>query len=265
MTLITNIHQKYSKFSKSEQKIADYILAMSRNVSNETIGELSKKIGVSTATISRFVQKLGLKNFSELKIQINLQNKDQIEINGINSQVYDYYTAVIRHTELLENKINIEELIKALNEASNIYVIGVGSSGYTASELAHRLMRMGFRSTSITDPHMMMINCSILGIDDLIIAISASGKTVEVLKAAQLAKDNGADIVCFTCFQESPLIDICCCAVTAYSTNFISQDRFINSQFSMMYQIDVLTTRLLEDHTLDYNMQRTIDAITKIH
>ena len=48
-----------------------------------------------------------------------------------------------------------------------------------------------------------------------------------------------------------------------YNPKFVDRMKFINSQFSAMYLIDLISIVLLEDKDLSNKMQITIDAIIK--
>ena len=64
------IESCYPSLSKSERKVADYILQEKGNIIYETLLEISKKIKVGEATILRFVRKIGFSGFQDLKLQI---------------------------------------------------------------------------------------------------------------------------------------------------------------------------------------------------
>ena len=59
MNIICEIQQKYNNFSDKEKAIADYILNQPDMIKNINITELSKIIGTSGATITRFYKKKG--------------------------------------------------------------------------------------------------------------------------------------------------------------------------------------------------------------
>lgn len=139
----------------------------------------------------------------------------------------------------------------------------MGSSGLTALELTQRLLRMGLNVISTTDSHMMLITSAMAMKNDLVIGISASGETVEVNDAIMHAKENGANVLSITCFPESTLSKISDTSLIAYSSVFVDNKRFVNSQFAIMYQIDVISTMLLEDEKLNERMSQTIKVITR--
>ena len=126
-----------------------------------------------------------------------------------------------------------------------------------------RLLRMGFNVHCISDSHMMIINSSIASKDDLVIGISISGETSEVVNALRISKKNGAKVVSITSFENSSITKYSDINFTVYNAKFVDKERFINSQFSIMYLFDLISMVLLRDETLSNKMQITIDAILK--
>ncbi len=257
------IQQQYPSFSKKEQAIANYILQNGMTIKNMNISVLAKNVGVSNGTITHFCKKIGCKNFAELKVQLGgLVAREQVSAdNNIAGQVYNFYKTVIDRTNQFLDINELINLADQVRKASRIYIYGVGSSGLTATELMLRLMRMGFNVQSITDSHLMLINSSILTTDDFVIAISNSGETTEVVDAARIAKNNQCKVICFTSFSESSLAQQSDSSITVSNALFIDKERFINSQFSVMYAIDLLCTILLRDSNLKDRMQITVDTI----
>ncbi|MGX7014466.1 MurR/RpiR family transcriptional regulator [Vagococcus silagei] len=263
MTILEDIQNKFPSFSEKEKKIATYLLKNSDTLTNINISTLAKETDTSPATITRFAKKLNQDGFVDLKIQISSLKQTNSRDKDLQSDVYDYYTKVIENTEQLVNKDDVEMIVNKIKDAPRIFIFGVGSSGLTALELTQRLLRMGLNVTSTTDSHMMLITSSMAVEGDLIIGISASGETVEVNDAVTYAKANGAQVISITSFPESTLSKISDLSLIAYSSVFIGNKRFVNSQFAIMYQIDVISTMLLEDDKLNERMSQTIKVITR--
>lgn len=263
MTILEDIQNKFPSFSEKEKKIATYLLKNSDTLTNINISTLAKETDTSPATITRFAKKLNQDGFVDLKIQISSLKQSNSRDKDLQSDVYDYYTKVIENTEQLVNKDDVEMIVNKIKDAPRIFIFGVGSSGLTALELTQRLLRMGLNVTSTTDSHMMLITSSMAVEGDLIIGISASGETVEVNDAVTYAKANGAQVISITSFPESTLSKISDLSLIAYSSVFIGNKRFVNSQFAIMYQIDVISTMLLEDDKLNERMSQTIKVITR--
>lgn len=265
MNIEQEIQENYHHFSEKEKKIATFLLNNSEKIANINISKLAQLTGTSPATVTRFARKLNCESFVDLKIKLNakgqpltLKNSDSIK-----DIVFNYYSTVIQKTEAMTNIQELQKVIELIKNAERIFVFGVGSSGLSGAEFTQRLLRMGLNAISSTDPHMMVINSSIVKPGDLVFGISASGETKEVNNALKLAAKNHAEVIGITCFPKSTLALTADILIQAYSSLFVDNRNFINSQFSIMYQIDLLSTMLLEDEELNKKMSRTISAINQ--
>lgn len=255
----------YPAFSAKEKKIAAFLLSNGETIANINISELAELTESSPATITRFARKLDCQSFVDMKMQLNAGEftAQKNESASIKNDVYNFYSRVIKKTEEITDYEVLKAFIDLIEKAQRIFVFGVGSSGLTALEFTQRLLRMGLSAYGSSDSHMMVIHSSIVKENDLVIGISASGTTKEVIDSLTLAKKNGATTASITCFPESKAAQIADLTLNAYSSLFISEKRFVNSQFSIMYQIDILSTMLLENEELDKKMSRTITAINQ--
>ncbi len=263
MDILYKIQKMYGEFSGKEKDIADYIMQYGDKIKNINITDLAKEIGTSGATITRFAKKIGCNSFVDMKIELgsNKIEVPSIDEEGIFSSAYQYYNEVIERTKMLIDKEAILKVVKEIKRAKNIYIYGVGSSGLTGNEMMHRLLRMGFSVHSISDSHMMIINSSIVSEEDLVIGISISGETQEVIHSLRKSKENGATTVSITSFEESSISKYSDIKFIVYNPNFIDRSRFINTQFSAMYLLDLISMVLLKDTSLSNKMQITINAI----
>jgi 6-phospho-3-hexuloisomerase len=97
---------------------------------------------------------------------------------------------------------NVEKFIQLILDSKNkkIFVVGQGRSGFVGRAFALRLMNMGltvyFLGETITPA---------AGKDDLLIAISGSGKTKMTLTASTTAKEIGTHVVAVTTYPDSKL------------------------------------------------------------
>ena len=263
MTILEEIQNKFPTFSEKEKRIATYLLKNNDVISNINISTLAKETETSPSTITRFAKKLNQDGFVDLKIQLSMLKNNRNMNEDLHNEVYHFYTKVIENTEKIVKKSDLEIAVNSIKLAPRIFIFGVGSSGLTALELTQRLLRMGLNVISTTDSHMMLITSAMAMKNDLVIGISASGETVEVNDAVMHAKENGANVLSITCFPESTLSKISDTSLIAYSSVFVDNKRFVNSQFAIMYQIDVISTMLLEDEKLNERMSQTIKVITR--
>lgn len=264
MDIINEIQKKYNDFSDKERDIADYIMQYGDKIKNINITDLANEIGTSGATITRFARKIGCNNFVDMKIELSSKKVEFTTTNDeewIFSYAYQYYNEVIERTKMLIDEASIFKIGDEIKKAKNIYIYGVGSSGLTGKEMMQRLLRMGFNVHSISDSHMMKINSSIVSEGDLVIGISISGETQEVVHSLRKARENRAKTISITSFEGSSINKFSDIKLIVYNPNFVDRSRFINTQFSVMYLLDLISMVLLRDSNLSSKMQKTINAI----
>lgn len=213
MNCLSLIQQRYPEMSPVEKRIADCILADPKKIMNSTVVYISATAGVSEGSVINFSNSLGFKGFSQLKINL-AQNisafNTQDEINEddtpkqIMRKIIDRAVASFESTyESMENEV--EEAAKLLLKASRILVVGVGHSIAIARDLSIRLMRIGLPAYTEEDILLAGISISQMSEDDVVFAISNSGRTKEVLNVVQVANNVGAKVISLTSHNPSPL------------------------------------------------------------
>ena len=265
MDILEEIQKQFVSFSLKEKNIATYLLQKGNEIKNINITELAKITETSTSTITRFCKKINCENFVDMKIKISSIYQEESKIQGLNifDNVYSFYDKVIKNTIKSMDREKIEAVVSLIKSAQRIFVYGVGSSGLTAIEITQRLLRMGLNVTSITDSHMMLINSSVATKKDLVIGISTSGHTKEVVNALRMSKKNHGTIVSITSLSNSAITQVSDISLTVYNSSFVDDQRFVNSQFAIVYLMDVISMMLLADEKLNYKMNRTIEVILK--
>ncbi|AMR30492.1 6-phospho 3-hexuloisomerase [Mucilaginibacter sp. PAMC 26640] len=117
----------------------------------------------------------------------------------------DMIQVLYENTDLAE-KIdyrNFGELISSINEASAIFLIASGRSGFSMRSIAMRLMHLGLKVYFIGDTTTPAIKAG-----DLLWAASGSGTTSTIVKAAEKAKKVGARVAAMTTNSSSLLAGI---------------------------------------------------------
>lgn len=244
MKYIAMIESCYPSLSKSERKVAEYILSERGNIIYETLLEISKKINVGEATILRFVRKVGFNGFQDLKLQIA---KDDEPVNESYHENYiDSITANMTNTIInTKNVLDVNQLslgISLIENCEKLFFYGVGASGLAANEAQNRFVRMGKTGLAITDSHFQMMYSSLCGEGDVIIALSLSGYTKDIMDSLKIAKKQKAKIIAITNYALSPIAQLSdCLLLTAGKENLLDGGSLI-SKISQLYMIDLLCT-----------------------
>lgn len=139
-----------------------------------------------------------------------------------------YYFSKLKRTLDKIDIGEIKEVIRLLNDAyktdNNIFILGNGGSASTASHFACDFgKQLDYRVYSLTDNVSYMTALgndisydsifseqlkNLVNRDDIVVAISASGNSPNVLKAVELAHKYGAITIGFTGFDGGKLKDL---------------------------------------------------------
>lgn len=150
-------------FTKSEEKIANFINGDIKEAITLTAMELGKKLNMSDMTILRFSKKLGFDKYNDLKdfLTEELDSRKSVMDRMLlcwNNEGENSITQIINsdiknlqklHGNLKEKDINLAvELVK---KSQKVYVIGIGSSRAVAELLNWHYTVLGINSLSITE------------------------------------------------------------------------------------------------------------------
>lgn len=234
--------------TKSEKKIAAYILEKYTEVMYLSVTELAESAGVGETTVFRLCKKLGFKGYPELKLVIAQDNVDLQEKNQDPTDVH--YSEGIKNNiinkisecyELLEQE-ELDEAIRLLSQANRICFFGMGSSGISAETAQERFIRMGIPTDIALQGHRQSMMASILSHEDVIVAFSISGTTKDVVDALEIAKSNHIKIIVVTSYLKSPITQYAdVLLMTAGKENLI-EGGTLASSISQLFIVDVLVT-----------------------
>ena len=270
MKYITIIKSHYTGLSKSEKKVADYFINEGVAVIYKTLTDISQDIKVGEATILRFVRKVGFVGFQDIKLEIAKEDKPKELIYGEDyiTRIANNINMVIKSNQELLKKESILKAIEIIENANNIFIFGCGASGIAANEASNRFMRIGKITNPVIDSHFQIMYATMTTKDDIIIAISLSGETLDIIEAISIAKKNGTKIIAITNYVLSSIAKIAdCVLLTAGKENPLDGGSLV-SKISQLYIIDILTTGVaLKDKenviSIKNNMARHLVIKTK--
>lgn len=223
MSSILKMREIFNELTASEKKIANYIFNNSESVSKLSTGELAELSKTSAASITRFARKLGFNSFQELKIDIaksvaiNVSSGDEnvYEAVSVNDSTREIIRKIaleninaIEETVSVLDEESISQAIKAISKAEKIYIYGVGESGLVGLDLQYKLMRINKQANMFLDSHSQLASAIYIKKDDVAIGISHSGRTLEVYKALETAKKQGAITISITKYGKQPVSNV---------------------------------------------------------
>lgn len=211
------IHNQINGLTKAEQKLLNYIEKNLLHIEELTIRNLAEQAEVSTATVSRLAKKFGYSNFAKFKLELSKTKYDNLYNGSIlsNDSLSDLvlklassYTESIKQTVELLKIEELEQASTLLNQASKIYLFGVGASGTVCSDFYYKLNRIGKNCVYVQDSHVQMASIASASSKDLAIGISYSGLTKEVVAPLQFAKKQRVFTIAITGVGLNPLTQL---------------------------------------------------------
>lgn len=216
--MLPRIEAIRAQLRPSERKLADFVLAVPREVLDLSMTELAARAGVSQPTIARFCQALGCSGFREFKIRLaqsvapgvasvyrNVEPDERAP--GIIGKVFDRTIGALIEVRNSLSATSVADAIELLTRASRIEFYGAGGSGIAAQDIQHKFFRLGVPSVAYSDPHTFSMSAALLGANDVVVAISNTGRTRDIVDAARAALACGAKVISIT-HSHSPLAQL---------------------------------------------------------
>ncbi|MGZ9585227.1 MurR/RpiR family transcriptional regulator [Paenibacillus marinisediminis] len=258
-SILQAIRQQYDQLHQQERKLADYMLQFPGNVVTMGITELAEQSGTSAATVSRFCKSLHFRGYPDFKTKLAadlaqqmtpMTYQDIIAGNPLSEIVTAMETNHLRSisdTTRLLDVHQLERAIIALNQARQIDLYGVATSGIVALDFYQKLIRVGKQATAFSDPHMQITSAANLGSEDVAIAISYSGETPETLDALMCAKERGALTISLTKIGSNSIANIADINLFASSLEEGMRRGDMASRIAQLHVIDILFSAMVSE------------------
>jgi DNA-binding MurR/RpiR family transcriptional regulator len=224
--VLDNIRAQLPTLTGEEKLLAEYILLNYESVPTLSLVQLAEEAGVHPSTVVRFSDAIGCDGYHGLHTTLSqvesvaasvfFEQVHDLDLEHITSSVFEDIKKMIDQTLESLDMVSMQQAVDAIVQAHDIVVLGMGTSGSTAQEFVYRLQWIGVKCKQYVDPHRQLMAVTLLDEDDLVIAVSHSGRTKNVVNSLKVAKQRGARTLCITDFAHSPLTeyaDICLCAV----------------------------------------------------
>ena len=247
--IATIIDLHFEELTELEQEIARYFLQPETIQDDLSSQQVTQKLHISQAALTRFAKKCGFTGYREFVFQYQHQaskpDTHSHKHSPLTKRVLRSYSIMREQTQDLIDEEQLERVAQLIEDAERVYFFGTGSSGLVAREMKLRFMRLGVVCEALTDQDGFAWTTSIMDENCLVLGFSLSGTTQSVLDSLLDAKDMGAKTILFT---SSPSKD--CQAYTetvlVASHSQSSYIQRISAQLPMLFLIDLVYAYFLE-------------------
>ena len=250
MDIVSKIRERLGSFSRAEEQVARYILANLDYAAIAPITDLADKAQVSHASITRLSRTLECRNVRHLKQQLTQSlaigkrfvDDEIIEKKEI-SHVYQSIHDILSLNAGLIQDEQVQSASESISAAKHTLILGVGGgSSMMALECQNRFFRLGLPSNAHSDPMMMRMTAATVDKGDVVVCLSLSGVSPDVLDAAAIAKEYGAKIIAIC--PKGNLADLADVhlAMRTQESDYIFKPSA--SRYVMLAAIDILSSEL---------------------
>jgi DNA-binding MurR/RpiR family transcriptional regulator len=273
---LIKLRSLYSSLRESEKKAADYIESHPNEVIYLSISALAEKSDVSEASIIRLCKALGYEGYQDLKINMakfliepvryiyeELDEND--DVGKIIHKVMVSNMKAIEDTLKILDKSEVEKAINVLSKARKIEFYGVGGSGEVAFDAHHKFFKLGIPCIAYNDPHMQIMSASMLGKGDVVVGISHSGSTKDIVDSLETAKKAGAATICITSSENSPVTKVSSIKLIISAKELAYRTEPMASRIAQLSVIDVLSVgvALRRENQTIVNLEKARKALIK--
>jgi len=239
-SVIPLIESNIDNFTNVEKTIAHFFIN-NKDEMDFSARMISNQLFVSEAALSRFSKKIGFPGYREFIFQYQKTfTADQELVEDYIKEALNTYEELLGKSYSLINSQQIKRITRLFSTEKRIYVYGMGSSGLAAQEFKMRFMRLGLDVEAITDTHLMAVNSVRLNSNCIVLGITISGATKEVITAMEKAREKSAATILITSKKSSSFRELFDEVVLVSVKKNLEYGNIISPQFPVLIIIDIL-------------------------
>lgn len=255
--VFSRVIQHYNSLTRSEIKVADYVLKHKLDIHYATISELSGACGVSEATVTRFCRTLGYRSFSNFKLEIAQTLPSEGDESSVDADLYEEVRAedsieqkcqklchigseALRQTLVSLDFDRVRTAVDLLCGARTVYCFGQGNSSTVAMDAWGRFSSVTAKFHWIGDAHMQADTAALLTEEDVVLYFSFSGSTRALSETGRLIQGTNAKLILVSRFPNSPGAKLADLLLVCGANESPRQQGSIAATIGQLFIIDVL-------------------------
>lgn len=218
VTLLDRVESLLDSLRPSEQTVARFVMRHPNLVISLSFPEIAARTGVSQPSVARFCAAVGFSGFRDFKLRLAQSLANGIpfvhqdvgpldSMADVGAKVFDRGISALVTARNHLDPYALQRATQLLVAARRIEFYGQGNSGIVAMDAQHKFFRLGVPTVAYSDPHVHAMSASLLVKGDVVVAISGTGRTRELIRSVQIARDAGATVIAITA-SGSPLANL---------------------------------------------------------
>lgn len=268
--VLTRMKNYLPQATQAEEQVIRIMMRNPRGILTMQTADLAKAGYCSPSTVVRLCQKLGFQGLKELKLAVseelgyaartNTSTFDEsLSLKEMAGMQVELYHSALTQTYALVDFSEVEKAAALISKAPVIHLYGMGASYLVAEDFMMKLMRVKKICCLYHDLHLQMVDANNVGVDEVCMIISYTGQTREMIRAAEIIKNNGGILITLSQYSENRLAALADCRLYVPSTEEGLRVSAGSSRLCQLMMIDILFARIL---VLDFDdgMFRIMDS-----
>ena len=209
------LQQHQGDLTKSGRTVADYLVQHAAEAQYLSISSLAKECCVAEATVFRFCRALGFEGYHEMRIALAQANatgtpSSQRELQPgattaeLCEHAYARFLTAINGTQNALSTEAVDEAVHLMQEARQVFCLGQGGSMLLANDICARFSSLSNKFRTAGDSHLQILAASLMGPEDVVLFVSYSGATRDMMETLRVVKETGAKVILITHYEDSP-------------------------------------------------------------
>ena len=209
------LQQHQGDLTRSGRTVAEYLVQHAAEAQYLSISSLARECNVAEATVFRFCRSLGFEGYHEMRIalaQANatgaMVNQRELDPEASTATLCEHasglFMTAINGTQNALSPEAVDRAAKMLHEAHQVFCLGQGGSMLLANDLCARFAGISNKFRTAGDNHLQIMAAGLMTEADVVLFISYSGATRDMLETLRAAKTSGAKIILITHYEDSP-------------------------------------------------------------
>jgi RpiR family carbohydrate utilization transcriptional regulator len=197
------------QLNRSERKVVQVIVADPQTATRMSIAALAELAKVSEPTVNRMCRSFGLKGYPDFKMELAQSMargmpyvSQTVNQNDTAAQYTDkIFTSTMASLDTAKQQIDskvIERAVDYLSQAQQICFFGMGASGAVAHDALHKFFRFNIPVVAHNDSLMMRMTAAACKRGDVLVLLSFTGRTKEMVEVARIGRSAGAVVIAIT-------------------------------------------------------------------
>lgn len=242
--------------SPAEQRVGRLVLKNPQHFARMSSAEIARECFVSQPTVGRFCKGLGYDGLTHFKQKIAAEKSGGMPFvhtavdpsdssASVSLKVVDNSISSLAVFRAGVPKVSIERascaLVTARAQNRCVSFYGSGHSGMVAQDAQLRFSRLGFSTVACVDGYTQVVNAASRQAGDVVVVISSTGRTKELVDAVDAVKQRSATVMVLTA-SGSPLANMASIHIATNHQDDLDQCLPMGSRLLQLVVIDILAT-----------------------